>query len=780
MKFKYLAVLVFFVASAFGAARAQNVKGVVYGADTDEPLIGASVYWAGTTVRTGADAEGNYTIHRVKGYDMLVAGFVGYTSDTIRVESGVERVDFRLSNDGVELEEVVVNSTLGGNYVKRDGILKGEMISFAGLCKMACCNLAESFENSASVTVGYSDAISGARQIKMLGLAGTYTQILDENRPIMRGLSAPYGLSYTPGMWLNSIQVSKGVSSVTAGHEAITGQINLEHRKPTDDERLFVNLYFDDELKPELNLSTALPVTRDKKLTTIVLAHGSMDTKSYDHNHDGFRDLPEARAMHVANRWLYAADNGLQLRWGFKVTAENRLGGRMGYENSMRDQMRQSALDGGSLYGSQIRNRGFNGYIKLGMPVGASVYDKDEQDEMRSNLAFVADFDHFNENAYFGLNDYKGNENALAMNLMYNHYFTYRSSLIVGVQGHLDYYREKLLNPTPWIAANSVRNYDFDRNEREAGAYAEYTYAIKDKFSIVAGLRGDYNHYYDRFFLTPRGHLKWNITPSTTLRASGGLGYRSTNVITDNIGVLATGRAITFLDNESGKFDFRKFDRMEKALTVGGSLTQTFGLVNPGDATLSFDYFRTQFYNSVVADQEMYADRIVFYDTDGRSYTDTYQIDFSWSPVERLDIFATFRYTDSEMTIRRADGGTARVERPLVSQYKTLLNIQYATKFRRWVFDATAQLNGPARIPTQTGDLDDSYYSPRYPMFFAQVSRKVGKFDIYAGCENIADYRQKDPILNAQDPYDYKFNSMNVWGPLMGRKFYVGLRFNLY
>lgn len=240
-----------FVASAFGAARAQNVKGVVYGADTDEPLIGASVYWAGTTVGTGADAEGNYTIHRVKGYDMLVAGFVGYTSDTIRVESGVERVDFRLSNDGVELEEVVVNSTLGGNYVKRDGILKGEMISFAGLCKMACCNLAESFENSASVTVGYSDAISGARQIKMLGLAGTYTQILDENRPIMRGLSAPYGLSYTPGMWLNSIQVSKGISSVTAGHEAITGQINLEHRKPTDDERLFINFYLDDELRPE-------------------------------------------------------------------------------------------------------------------------------------------------------------------------------------------------------------------------------------------------------------------------------------------------------------------------------------------------------------------------------------------------------------------------------------------------------------------------------------------------------------------------------------------------
>lgn len=213
---------------------------------------------------------------------------------------------------------------------------------------------------------------------------------------------------------------------------------------------------------------------------------------------------------------------------------------------------------------------------------------------------------------------------------------------------------------------------------------------------------------------------------------------------------------------------------------MGGSLTQTFGLVSADDATLSFDYFRTQFYNSVIADQEYNADQILLYNSDKRSYTDTYQIDFSWTPVERLDIFATFRYTNSEMTIDRPDGTTARVERPLVSKYKTLLNIQYATKFRRWVFDATAQLNGPARIPTQTGNLADDKYSPRYPMFFAQVSRKIGKFDIYVGCENIADYRQHDPILNADNPFSTGFNSMNVWGPLMGRKFYAGLRFNLY
>lgn len=770
-------------------AAAQDLRAKVCDRE-GQPLIGAAVYWAGTNVGGSADAEGGVQLHRVKGYDRLVASYLGYTNDTIRVPAGVERIDFALEPEGVSVDEVVIEGRQSGNYVKSEGLVKSEMISFAGLCKMACCNLAESFENSASVTVGYSDAISGARQIKMLGLAGTYTQILDENRPIMRGLSAPYGLSYTPGMWLSSIQVSKGVASVTAGHEAITGQINLEHRKPTDEERLFVNLYLDDQLRPEVNLSSAFPVTKDKKLSSIILFHGSADTdvREMDHNHDRFCDQPETNLLSLANRWVYAADNGIQIRWGFKLLQENRLGGMLDYKD--RDANREAMADRWNwkeeglampLYGSHIRNREAGAYLKIGMPVGAAVYDPDEQDELRSNLILVADFDHYGEQAYFGLNDYAGTENAVSLNVAYNHYFTYRSSVIVGLQGHHASINERLLNATPWIEEHAATDYLFDRREQEAGIYAEYTYSIKDKLSIVAGIRGDYNTFYDKSFVTPRGHIRWNITPRTALRLSAGLGYRSTNVLTDNIGILTTGRHILFEDGRHTAADwFDRFDRMEKALTAGGSLTHTFSLAGSENATLSFDYFRTQFDNSVVVDQEWDPSYINIYNTDGKSYTDTYQVDFSWTPADRLDIFATFRYTDSRMTIRRPDGTTASVERPLVNAYKTLLNIQYATKFRRWVFDATAQLNGPARIPTQDGDLAHDDKSPSYPMFFAQVTHKVGKFDFYVGCENIGDYRQKVPILNASNPYSTAFNSMNIWGPLMGRKFYVGLRFNLY
>ena len=754
---------------------AQNITGRVLDA-AGNPLPGASVYWADTNVGEAADMNGNFRIHRVKGYDKLVGSFLGYTNDTITTDKTTTEAIFNLI-EGVAVESVVVEGNLRGNYISHEGILKNENISFAGLCKMACCNLAESFENSASVTVGYSDAISGARQIKMLGLAGTYTQILDENRAIMRGLSAPYGLGYTPGMWLNSIQVSKGISSVTAGHEAVTGQINLEHRKPTDEERFFLNLYLDNELKPEVNLSTALPVTEDKRLSTVILAHASVDTHKFDHNGDGYRDLPMARQFNIANRWLYQGENGIQVRWGAKYVNDQRVGGQMDFNKSMIEDKDGKAWYNWwreeGLYGSVVANQEANAYFKMGKPVGAAVFDKDESSEMRSNVAMIVDYDFFTEDAIFGADKgYFGGQHMTNLNLMYTHYFTYNSSLATGLTASSRWVKETLTDRL-WSDSNALRN--FDRNESEVGAYAEYTYNIKEKFSVVAGVRYDYNAYFRKHLFTPRGHIKWNITPTTVLRGSAGLGYRPTDIITDNIGIMATGRRIVF-DTPFG----RDFDRMESALTAGGSLSQTISTINYRDMTISFDYFRTELFHSVIVDQERDAENIYIYTTDGKSYTNTYQADLSWTPAERLDIFATFRYTDSKYTITRADGTQQLVERPLVSRFKTLLNIQYATRMRKWTFDVTAQLNGKSRIPTQTGNIEDSEFSPIYPMFFAQVTRKIKMWDIYLGCENIAGFRQDNPILGADNPYSPTFNSACVWGPLMGRKIYIGIRFNLY
>ena len=764
----------------------RTITGKVVDADNNSPLIGASLYWKNTTAGTTTTTDGSFSIRRVNGFETLVVDYLGYDIAEIEVGKEENTLDIRLKPSAVDIDEVVVEGQQRGNYAKSGGITRQEQISFAGLCKMACCSLAESFENSASVTVGYSDAISGARQIKMLGLAGTYTQILDENRPIMQGAGAAYGLSYTPGMWLNSIQVSKGVASVTAGHEAITGQINLEHRKPTDDERFFLNLYFDSELRPEINVSSAIPLLPDKSLSTVIMAHGSLDTAQHDMNGDGFSDMPKANQINVANKWLWQNADGIQLRWGWKVVNENRLGGQLGYKKDMYEDMVADPFN--SLYGSKIHNRNINAYAKLGIPVGYErTFTGDPADAVQNNVAMILDYDNYLTDSYFGLNKVDVVENALRYNITYAHYFTQRSSLNAGASAYMrmmdnNYQQPAIAGGAPAEAWSFIGKSTLV----EPGLFAEYTYQIEDKFSLVVGLRGDYSmiegDYYNdvkgKLLVTPRSHIRWSITPRTTLRASAGMGYRRQNLVTDNIWMMTTSRHIKFAGLE---------DDMEAAATFGGSLSQTFRLAQDDMATISFDYFRTQFFNTLVFDQETADNSILIYNSDGKSFTDNYQIDFNWTPFRGFDLFATFRYTNAKMTVER-DGEQILVERPLTSRYKGLINIQYAV--RRWVFDATAQLNGPVRLPELDGDLlkatENPNLSPIYPMFFAQVSYKISNLTLYLGCENIANYVQghkghgQAPILGSEAPFKEGFNSSAVWGPLMGRKFYIGLRLNLY
>ena len=764
----------------------RTITGKVVDADNNSPLIGASLYWKNTTAGTTTTTDGSFSIRRVNGFETLVVDYLGYDIAEIEVGKEENTLDIRLKPSAVDIDEVVVEGQQRGNYAKSGGITRQEQISFAGLCKMACCSLAESFENSASVTVGYSDAISGARQIKMLGLAGTYTQILDENRPIMQGAGAAYGLSYTPGMWLNSIQVSKGVASVTAGHEAITGQINLEHRKPTDDERFFLNLYFDSELRPEINVSSAIPLLPDKSLSTVIMAHGSLDTAQHDMNGDGFSDMPKANQINVANKWLWQNADGIQLRWGWKVVNENRLGGQLGYKKDMYEDMVADPFN--SLYGSKIHNRNINAYAKLGIPVGYErTFTGDPADAVQNNVAMILDYDNYLTDSYFGLNKVDVVENALRYNITYAHYFTQRSSLNAGASAYMrmmdnNYQQPAIADGAPAEAWSFIGKSTLV----EPGLFAEYTYQIEDKFSLVVGLRGDYSmiegDYYNdakgKLLVTPRSHIRWSITPRTTLRASAGMGYRRQNLVTDNIWMMTTSRHIKFAGLT---------DDMEAAATFGGSLSQTFRLAQDDMATISFDYFRTQFFNTMVFDQETADNSILIYNSDGKSFTDNYQIDFNWTPFRGFDLFATFRYTNAKMTVER-DGEQILVERPLTSRYKGLINIQYAV--RRWVFDATAQLNGPVRLPELDGDLvkatENPNLSPIYPMFFAQVSYKISNLTLYLGCENIANYVQghkghgQAPILGSEAPFKEGFNSSAVWGPLMGRKFYIGLRLNLY
>lgn len=744
---------------------AQTIKGKVYG-EVDgkrEPLAGAVILWSNSQDGAISSEDGSFSIKHPKGVDTLTCSFLGYAIDTVMVGNRHEII-FNLKAQDMNIDEVLIVNRKS-NVISGRAVSKTEIITYAGLRKMACCNLAESFENSASVTVGYSDAVSGARQIRMLGYSGVYTQMLDETRPIMRGLSSTYGLSFVPGMWLKSIQISKGVTSVTNGYEALTGQINLEHRKPTDEESLFVNLYFDQDLRAEANITSALQI--NEHLSTIILTHVAADEKSIDHNHDSFLDAPFREHYNVANRWLYTPESGIQIRAGVRYLYEDRDGGQTSFDKT-KDRGTQNA------YGSQVANRNFNAYAKVAVPLLQSHIPPSDPmfiEQTVSNIAFIGDYSYHKLNAFFGLKDYRGEQNSFMLNAIYEVNYGTRHKLVAGGSVTADLFEESLFDKYSTTRRDDgVYNteevtYNFDRNDFTAGAFGEYTLNVDDKLSVVAGMRFDYNDEYG-FMFSPRGHLKWNLAPATVLRLSGGVGFRNSTLISDNMGVLATGRKIVFDE---------AIDRMERGVTYGASFTQVFQLFNDPEASFSVDFFRSGFTNQVICDQERDSKTVHFYNLNGKSYTNTYQVDLSFEVLEGFTTNATFRYNDTKIDLQKQ----GLVERPLIDRFKGVLNFQYATKFNKWIFDFTAQINGQSRLPQLTENHYVDSYSPVYPIFFAQVTKRFRKFELYLGCENVFDYKQDDPIISSSNPFSTEFNSTAIWGPLMGRKTYIGMRFTL-
>ena len=675
------------------------------------------------------------------------------------------------------LDAAVYVSRQSGNYLSKGKEIRTEVISAAGLCKMACCNLAESFENSASVTVGYSDAVTGARQIRLLGLSGVYTQMLDETRPVMRGLSAPFGLSYVPGQWLESIQIAKGSSSVINGVECLTGQINMEHRKPTDEKPLFINAALMSDMKMDFNIASSIQM--GYKWSTVLLGHVSGNVgKPHDMNGDMFLDDPKMLQFNVANRWLYMADNGVQVRFGVRALQDSRLGGSYGkdengndiyynkdtYSITSEDNMKDP-------WGSDILNRSVNGYVKIGVPLNL---------ENTQNIALIADYSFQDMDSYFGSTKYLANQHSAFANLLYQNVINDSHQFTLGMNGTFDRYNEDFLR-TIWVMGPVSDSKAGLTDLANAGVFGEYTYHAGDKFTAIAGLRGDWFPG-QGFKASPRVTFKYMPVDEIVIRANGGRGLRYSTPLIDNIGVFSTGKQFI------GAYDDHI---LEDAWTFGGNLTYYLPVGASSNSYISFDYFKTQFAQQMVVDYELGQNQICFYALDGgRSFTDNFQLDFSIDPIERFNITTTFRYTNAMIEL----AGQGLVEKPMTSRFKGVLNLQYATNLNRWIFDFTASLNGSCRVYNfmenlQDGDGNLIYKNgrtPVYPMLYAQVTRRFKGWDVYMGAENLTNFTQKDPILGSKLGYSHvnprvpSFDASCIWGPLMGIKAHIGFRFTLW
>ena len=748
--------------------------------DKGEPLVGANVYWAGTTVGVATDIDGRFQLEPVQSTNLLVTSYMGFHNDTTEVTAHSELTIVLVSD--LLLEEVDIVERKMAVLRSRLTPLATETLTGEALCMAACCNLSESFETSASVDVAYSDAATGAKQIRLLGLSGTYVQMLTENTPNIRGLAQSFGMEYIPGPWMEAIQVSKGTSSVLNGYEAIAGQINVEYLKPQTQDPISLNAMISTETHAEVNASGGWDL--NDKVSTGILFHAQNMSLELDHNHDGMLDMPKNTNINMLNRW-YVKTGDYTGQFLVRGLYDRRIGG-------LTKEANQSAV---LPYNIDLNTWRVDGFMKNGY-----VFDA----ETGTSIGIIAAASHHNQqNTYGAERQWDAAQTNAYLNAIFQTTFDdsatdlwddHSHKLSAGLSINYDRYNEQF---SFWTNAASPTNYTYNLDHWEVtpGIFAEYTYTYKDKVTLLAGIREDYSSRYG-FFTTPRMNLRYAPFEWWTIRGSIGLGYRSPNAIADNAAFLASNR----------NFIFNPDDLVQERSMNTGLSTVFYIPIGKRELQLSGEYYYTNFLNGVIADMDRDIHNIYLYNLsqvdEAKYFSHNWQVEATMEILRGWTMTAAFRYTDVQQTSFNTLANEWQLrDKPLQNKFKGIITTSYQTPLKTWQFDLTAQFNGEGRMPdgftipegSQQYKMHNGYiYHKWYPQLLGQITKFFRTWSIYLGAENMTNYTQENPIkgerlevrgerLEAKgggfvDPYSANYDASMIWAPIHGWKMYIGFR----
>ena len=734
----------------FGVSQAY-ISGVVLEANTDDKAIGlagANVYWLDTDVGTVTDLEGNFTLVYRPEYTQLVMSYIGFKTDTLTINAPKTIRHWLQPTD--DLEAVTVKSrkqTTTRSFYKAANVIN---VSSDELLKAACCNLSESFETNPSIDVNFADAISGTRQIKMLGLTSPYILITTENIPSVRGASQAYGLSFIPGTWVESIQVTKGAGSVVNGFESMAGQINVELVKPATDDALFVNFYAGTNARLELN--THLNTRVADKWHTGLYIHGNSHNERHDNNNDGYMDMPIFNQINIMNRWQYVdTEKGFVGFVNLKFLNDEKQTGELDFRPKT-DKLTTNS------WGSEIASRRYEMSTKFGYV---------NPDIPWQSLGVQTAFSSHKQDSYFGLNRYDVEHQSIYANAIYNSIISdSRHKIKTGISYTYDDYDER-------VAVQFERS-SFQRTEQAVGAFFEYSFDNLELFNLTAGIRVDHHNLLGTF-VTPRLHARYSPWSKSAFRASFGRGKRSANIFTENQQLFSTSRAINIVNSGGTIYGLDP----EIAWNYGFSYLQGFNLFGR-KADITFDYYKTDFKNQVVVDWEN-PDVVRFYNLNGKSFANSFQAELNYNLFENFDLRLAYKHYNV-----KTDYSSGRLERPLTPKQRVFVNAAFETPrdegvFAYWKFDTTFNWLSDQRFAnTLTNPI--AYQLPRRTPTVATLNAQITKvfspkFEVYLGGENITNLRQSNPILGADDPFGANFDSTFVYGPIFGSMYYIGLRY---
>lgn len=730
MKGNFIIALVISVLSLFYSMNAETIKGVVHGESQEnhhEPLNRATIKWLNSKKGTFTDKEGRFSLKNEDKEHSLIVSYIGYKTDTVHLDHASDFIEIHLQRH-LELEGVEVTGKKNALKIEKSEIISTQTITSAGLEKAACCNLGESFQTNASVDVSYSDAISGAKQIMLLGLQGKYSQLLTENIPNLRGAAIQYGLNYIPGPWMDAISISKGSSSVRNGFESITGQINIAFKEPLTSEPLYLNFYGNRMGRMEINGNGNYVI--NPNASTMLFVHGNLMQNPMDHNGDNFVDHPIVSQINLFNRWNFSSDKW-ENKSGIKYMFEDRSGGQESFINS------------NSGYGLNIKTSRVEMFTKNGFFLGN-----------KRSIGTILSLTYHDQDARFGNTVYDVRNSSLYANFLFDSpIFNPSHKISTGLSWQFD------------VLDEVYRSSDYFHQESVPGAFVEYTYSGIENLFITSGIRADIHNKFSLFF-TPRIHAKYNFSDFTSIRASAGKGFRTSDIFAENTGIMVSSRE--FIVGENLK--------PEVAYNYGLNFTTEFDFENIY-FTLAADYYRTDFENQIVVDLDQNPLQAVFYNLSGVSYSNSLQFELIIEPYDGITVNTAYRWNDVKQTINGE-----LMQMPLMSPHKGFLNIAYQTYNEDWLFDVTFELQGSGRYPNTLTNPEE-YRKPEYydsfVLIHSQITKKFELFDIYLGAENITDFRIDSPIIAADNPFGNYFDSSMIYGPIFGQNVYFGVRYKI-
>ena len=735
MKTYYLIILSFCCITNIVNAQ---IKGLIQGADGSQkkPIYGAKIKLLQAKTGTVSREDGTFELVLPKELpDTLVISAFGYNPDTLIVskKDRFTALNILLYSDKL-LPEILIEYRKNGHSISRLKTLHVEELTAIELRKAACCNLSESFETNASVDVNITDAVSGAKKIQMMGLDGVYTQIQMENIPYLRGLESAFGLSSLSGTWIESIQITKGTGNVVNGYESMAGLVNLELKKPDEMEKIYLNVYQNIFGRSEFNFNKGIIL--NPKWSTGFLGHVSSTYGNIDRNKDAFRDLPTGDNTAFMNRWAYKGKK-MEAQFGINFYRDRKVGGQTSFFRNEENQV--DTIN----YGVLINSKHIDIYGKTGF------FGK----RPMQSLGIVYNIKHQEIDGFFGLKNFSGLEKRGYINVIYDD--------IIGTSDH------KIKVGTSFVAIDISQKADTlsqKRMELVPGIFAEYTYTGR-RLTGVFGSRYDYHSIFREQF-SPRVHLKYLLSEMTDLRFTAGKGWRVPNFIIDNISLLAS----------SKQWIAPSETKPEISWNIGGSLVHEMKIFER-KASISLDFYHTRFENQLIVDRDDAINAIVFSNLKNSSFSNSFQTEFSFSLIKNLDIRLAYKFLDVQ-----AKYGNEMRQQVMIPRQRGFVNIAYITRNKRWEYDFTCSVFSPSRLPIQRDFSNDTLLisdmkSPIYAMINAQITHIYKKFDFYLGGENLTNSTQKNPIIDAANPFGSKFDATNIYMPITGINIYVGIRY---